>query len=104
MHYLDISLEGFTNAKKDAPPILDLLNPEYSLLVACLQVWSTMVGSPSTCDRLCLIWRHRGCDSFREWYFEHRDDVRLVRRGALALIAATERRQLQHGQVLDKWQ
>ena len=43
-----------------------------------------------------LAWRARGCKSFREWSAAHPEDVDMLRKGAMAISAAVERRQRQY--------
>ena len=93
MHESGIDL---SSQREDWPPIVNLLNRKSSLLHACLQYWSTLLAEPDRCPRLVLLWQQRKCTSFREWSARHPEDIQYLRKGALVLIAAVERRLSQY--------
>ena len=95
-YYLSASHDDLYEMRTKCPPLVDLLNPSTSLAHHCLQYWSTLLGDPRACPRLLLAMQQRGCASFTEWFNKFPEDITLLKKGCLALIAATERRQVQY--------
>ena len=100
-YYMECSLRNPYTAYSDWPTILNLLNPAASILTASLQYYSTLLASPADCHRLILVMAQRSCTTYEQWAREWPDDVQLLRRGALCIIASLERRQYKY--LVDKF-
>ena len=72
------------------PPLLDLLHPEYSLLLATRQFFSGMLSGKS--PRLQLLWRKSKATSVEDWFLRFPAHVALVRRVVLIGACWLERR------------
>ena len=94
--YMKTSGADLQEEQDEWPPLIDLLNPKASLIHQCLQYWSTMLGAPCDCKRLILVWKHRGCGSYKDWCTRFPADIQFLRKGALALAAAVYRRQFMY--------
>ena len=79
--------------RDEYPPVLQLVNPKSSLIVAVLQYLSSLIGSPSTCTRLCLVFALRGVRTFADWKRLWPGDVELLSNAVLLMSASLERRQ-----------
>ena len=67
---------------------LDCVNPKSSLIVACMQYWSSITKDPRSASRLIIVFRSRGVENFAEWERRYPEDVELLRKGAQGLHAA----------------
>jgi len=84
-----------TKARSTYPPVIQVMNERASLIVAVLQYYSALIGTPSSCPRLYLVFAHRGCQSFSEWKKLYPGDVEQLSNAVLMLTASLERRQRQ---------
>ena len=91
-HFIDVSLADLYASSFRYPPVLDLLDPGKSMVEASLQYWSSIIVDPANIDRLSLAITFRRCIGFSEWAAQFPEDLSLLRKGALSLIAAGERR------------
>lgn len=71
-------------------PVLDLLNPRFSVITHALQYFATLLDGSA--PRLQLIWRRAGCTSFEDWHQLHPDQVQYTRRLILLLIGQYQQR------------
>ena len=74
-----------------ASPLQSMANDRRSAIYASLVNLSAILAGMST--RLVLIWRFRGCNSLREWYYAYPGDVRILRQSVASLAGAIHRRQ-----------
>ena len=91
--YIATSCDDPTPAGDKWPVLLDLLNPEFSLLHHVLQYLGSLVRYPDQSSRLMIIVRMRGCTTYQEWARKWPADVRKLRCGVLGLASAVSRRQ-----------
>lgn len=87
-------------ARDDYPPVLHLVNPRSSLIVAVLQYLSSLIGSSSACPRLYLVFAVRGVRTFADWKRLWPGDVELLSNAVLLMSASLERRQRPCGSLL----
>ena len=82
-----------TRSRDTYPPVMQLVNERASLVVAVLQYMSSLVGSPSDCTRLFLVFAIRGVRTFADWKRLWPTDVELLSNAVLLISASLERRQ-----------
>ena len=94
--YLSVALQPIQHAFDEHPPLLTMMNEEYNPIIAVLQYLAALVFKPRECGRLWIIMCIRGCVSFDSWFGAYPEDYGFIQLGALVLIAAIEKRQLQY--------
>ena len=66
---------------------MDILHPQSSVLTVVRQYLSSLLhGQP---QRLLLLWRSSGFDSFADWFVACPQEVRQVRRLAMLALRST---------------
>ena len=78
--------------RPDCIPLLDMLRPESSPLLVAQQYISTLLAAGQGADRLQLVWRYQGFDSYAEWFAALPLQVRELRRLLLCAAVGLHRR------------
>ena len=94
-YFLEISWHADRSRQ---PPLINLLNPRLSKLIAVQQYFSTLLAGRS--NRLILVWRFFGCNSLDEFLRTYPSQALMLRRSALLAAGGVYRR---YQRYLARW-